>query len=372
MAQPSFTKTAQDVVNQTSTDIRSVLGTSGADATILMGFVSRTQLDMMRTVNWTFSESPVQRFITAYGQTGYWLGATGTNPAGTIDTGLNLSDLETIKENSVFDRSNYRKLNPLGDQPLADSSFATRDGQSVLSQPRLYVQNPDNAYILNLYPAPDNRNIYQPVPPPPAFTVTAGGALAARVYWVQTTFVDSLGNEGTPSRATKVYVPASSLLTVVAPIPEIATGPTGIKYGQYKVYAIAGASSDATDPGSECVQNGGTAINTGVNWTEQNTGLATGTALAPTSSTLETLDGYVIEFRYWKSRKQIAALADFLQIPDEYFDVIVAGTNFLACQFLKKGDEAQMWLQIYQNGLRGMIRDKNKSPKVDFVRPDNA
>lgn len=369
MAQPSFTKQAQDVINATSTDIRSVLGTSGNDATILMGFVSRTQLDIMRSVNWTFSESAVQRFITAYGQTDYWIGATGTNPAGTIDTGLNLSDVETIKEGSVYDRSNYRQLNPLQDQPLADSSLANRDGTSVLDQPRLYVQNPDNAYIIHLYPAPDNRNIYQPVPPPPAFTVAAGGALAARVYWVQTTYVDSLGNEGTPSRATKVYVPASSLLTVVSPVPEIATGPTGIKYGQYKVYAIAGTSSQSTDPGSECVQNGGAAINTGTNWTEQNTGLATGTALAPTSSTLEYMDGYQIEFRYWKSRAQITALNQTLQIPDEYFDVVVAGTNWLACQFLKKGDEAQMWMQVYQNGLRSMLRDKNKPPKVDFIRP---
>jgi hypothetical protein len=45
-----------------------------------------------------------------------------------------------------------------------------------------------------------------------------------------------------------------------------------------------------------------------------------------------------------------------LTVPDEGLPAIIAGTNALACLYLKRPDEAQMWQQIYQASKDGDAR----------------
>lgn len=365
----SYTLKASDIIGTVSQDIRSVLGTTGADATILLSFLDRIQLELMRTSNFRFLESAVQKFVTRYGQTDYWIGATGSNPAGVWDTGLNLTDVKSIKDDTVYDRSNLRKLMRVSpDSAPLIVGMENPDSTYKVEQPRAWMEDPDNANVLHIYPPANNANTaYLPVPVAPQCMTAVGGALANRIYWVVVTFVDSMGNESTASGPTKVFVPANSLLKVRAPKPGIATGATGIQYNTYKVYAIQ--STAVSDPRTECVQNSGAAISTASDWTESTSGLETGTATPPTSSSIEPVDGYVIEFRYMKQPAALADVANSLQVPDEYKDVLIAGTNWLAFQFLKKQEEAQMWYQVYQNGIASIIRDQNKGPKIDFIRP---
>lgn len=94
-------------------------------------------------------------------------------------------------------------------------------------------------------------------------------------------------------------------------------------------------------------------------------------ALPDTFELLPPADGvYTIEFRYYQKRTPITSLSTVLQIPDDYQDVVIAGVNAMACQFLKKFDEAGPWQQSYQDGKRQMIRDANLFPREDFIRPD--
>lgn len=141
----SATTTVQQIVNCTSQDIRQLLASSGADANILLDFVNRVSLDMLRASRWTFLLSAVQSFTTTVGEDQYWLGATGGAPAGTTDTALNLTDIRTIKPGSVYDRTNFRVLAKTSERPL---------GQTFTSnnRPRLWRYDGTEDKILALYP----------------------------------------------------------------------------------------------------------------------------------------------------------------------------------------------------------------------------
>ena len=98
------TKTVNDVINAVSQDVRQVLGTTGGDQGILIDYVNRISLKLLRQSNWYFLLSTPQRFMTRIGVNDYWVGTTGTAPVGAFDTGLNLSDVRTIKpENNDLD-----------------------------------------------------------------------------------------------------------------------------------------------------------------------------------------------------------------------------------------------------------------------------
>src|SRR6185437_2991909 len=91
------TTTVSSIINATSQDVRQVLGTTGGDQTILIDYVNRISLQLLRQSNWTFLLSGAQRFLTREGVNDYWLGTSGSNPVGSFDTGLNLTDLRTVK-----------------------------------------------------------------------------------------------------------------------------------------------------------------------------------------------------------------------------------------------------------------------------------
>lgn len=82
---------------------------------------------------------------------------------------------------------------------------------------------------------------------------------------------------------------------------------------------------------------------------------------------------YTIEFRYYKVRAALTLVGDTLQIPDVYKDVVIAGVAWLAATYLdNQPEKAAVWLQIYKDGLRQIIRDRNLHPRTDFLAPDSA
>jgi hypothetical protein len=85
------------------------------------------------------------------------------------------------------------------------------------------------------------------------------------------------------------------------------------------------------------------------------------------------MDGYLIRFRYYRSRQVVQNLTDTLQVPDVYKDIMCAGVNWFACQYLRIKDEAQLWLAIFKDGVREVIKDQNLQPKSnDYIVPDPA
>lgn len=353
------TMTAQSIITCCSQDVRSVLGTSGGDQTILLDYVNRIHKEMLRGSNWQWLLSAPQRFVTEYGVTNYWIGTSGSNTSGTQDTGLNLTNVRTIAPDTVWDLSNNRQLFQVPSRAVS-SSRIFEDGSSRLAKPDSWEQGFNSPYVLRITPAADNQNTYQPVPNIPICQTSTAGALSARTYFVKTTFVDTAGNESTPcAAAARTYVPANSVLVVKAPQPNVSGATTGILYSRYNVYV-------GTTEGSETKQASNQAI-TG-DWTEPGTGLVAGAAL-PTINNIEPLRGYVIEFKYFRTRKEIVDSTNTLLVPDDYKDIFCAGVNALAYQFLKRSGEAKDWYSIYQNGMRGIIRDMNLAPHIDFMLP---
>jgi hypothetical protein len=358
------TTTAQNIIDATSQDIRSLLDSNGTDAKILLDYTNRTSLDLLRASRWEFLSSAPQRFVTQAGITDYWIGATGQAPAGSYDTGLNLTDVGSIRKDSVWDRTNNRLLQKAFYSPTA-SSLEFPDGSSRAGRPERYRNQLDSPFVLSLYPAPDNQNGYTPVPTSPLVSAISGGALAARTYYVKQTFVDSAGHESQASTPEAViFVPANFLLRVQPPVAGIKQSASGVLYNQYRVYV-------STSSNTETLQSVSTS--TSASWTEPTTGLVAGVS-APSNSTLEPVRGYVMEFTYFKQRTQITDTTNVLQVPDDYFDIMVAGVNAMAYTYLIDNmDMMQFWSQAFMKGKIDMIRDKNLFPGgSEFIRPDSA
>jgi hypothetical protein len=361
---PDATTSAQSIVDCTSQDVRALLGTSGGDAGILLDFIDKVQLRMLRESRWEFLLSAPKYFVTEAGQVDYWLGPTGTQPYGIVDTGLDLDDVYRIKEDSVWDRSHFRLLKKTMER-LPGPSLVQRDLSPREAAPAVFRHDrAENANILSLYPPAKADNTYAQVPLTPVMTGTGGGALSARTYFVKVTFVDSAAGESAPSPAARQFIPASALARVASPRPLFTNLQSGIQITHFNVYV-------GTAEGSETKQNA-SPISIGSAWTEPAGGLIAGAAL-PTTSTLEPMRGNLIEFRYYKDRSRINAVGDILDIPDEYSDIVCAGVNYYATKYLKMWDDAQAWGLEFRDGLRQMIRDKNLHPHgPDFVRADPA
>lgn len=353
---------AQDVINSVSQDLRLQLASTGGGGTILLDYCNRISLEILRSSKWQFLLSDPQTFITRTQITDYWIGATGSNPAGSVDTGLNLTNIYRIKDDTVVDRSNTITLGRTYFQPPNMTTFEYPDGQSRPLRPTNFYHK-NYSGLLRLFPAADNANTYQPIPENPVCTTTVSGSLAARTYTVRLTLVDSAGLESSASgNPTTIFIPANSVMVVNPPkFPAVASA-FGVQYNKYKVYAVAKG-------GIETLQSG--ALSSSTVFTEPNTGLVNG-APFPTVNNITALNGYAIEFQYWQQRINITAGGQLLQIPDDYFDVVVAGVNYLGFQFLEEPTQMKMWLEIYQQGLREIIRDKNQFGDDNFMRPDTA
>jgi len=318
-----------------------------------------------------FLQGPKQLFVTQLGVTDYWIGPNLTGPLTAYDTALNLADLRIIKPKSVIDRSNFRVLGHLDEQPLS-ARLAFSDTTSRPGRPSNWRQDEETPNILNIYPAPDNQNNFSPQPEPPITSRLISGSLGNRIYFISLTYVDTLGNESTPSPPAQLFVPANSVLVVNPPQEPIPSATPGVLYNQYNVYAGSVTSANQSlDASDLTLQTTGTLLSTGIQWTEPDTGLTTTGVNPPITNGLVPIDGYVIEFRYFQLRVPVTAATQVLQIPDDYKDVVVAGVNAVTFMYLTRPTEAMRWYQLYKDGLGQIVRDINFiSRGGEYIAPD--
>lgn len=327
----------------------------------LLAFTDDVQLDMLRRSRWQFLESAPKFFITEAEQSDYWIGTTGSNPAGTVDTGLNLGDFDKIKDNSVMDRSNYRLLPRVLTNPnhpsLQFQSGAIRPGV-----PAVFRHDPqENQHILSLYPAPDKNNTFEPVPPAPIVKTSDPGlgTVAVGFYYVGMTFTDTSGGESTVSKAARIYHnDATAGIVVKAPKLPQRTFTANTVISQYKVYAGTSETNLKLSGAATAIASDHTitAVPAGAN--------------PPSTSSLEPMGGYVIEFRYFKERPVIDGAADVLMIPDVYRDIVCDGVAARGFQWLRHPEEAAHFYSLYTLGLQTMVRDRNLHPTgPDFISP---
>jgi hypothetical protein len=361
---------ASDVVSSVSDDL---LQRIAPEDPIMVDYVNRVQLQVLRASRWQFLLQPPQRFVTQLQQSDYWIGPAGQNPLDVFDTGLNIQNIGPIKTDTVCDRSNFRLLYRTKEQLLA-SQFAFRDGSSRQGPPRTWRVDVGTPNMFSVYPAPDNQNNFQPVPEAPSCSAVAGGGLPARIYFVRTTFVDSLENEGSASVEQRVFLPANTLLVVQPPI-ELPDAASGVQYNFYNVYIFNAGAVLGITTGSETLVTSSPLQNTGT-YVEPAGGFATGGVSFPTASNLEIMGGYLIEFRYFLAKPRVVSLTQPLLIPFDYLDVMISGVNYFLSRFLRQegtvgADDVSYWKKEFDSGVVGMIRDKNLFPKApDFIHPD--
>lgn len=354
---------AGDIVNAVIQDAQ-VLTTN---RTAMLDYVNRVHQRILRESQWQFLLSENQRFITQPGATKYWIG-NGNPPAGAVQTGLQLNNVWAVPNDHVFDGTNWRKLQPDSKTVLTSPAYSYQDTTPRYDVPRSFLYEITNPGVLSIFPAPDNQNIYQPVPLPPICVAVSGGSLPGRTYYVKASFVDSQGNEGTTStQPTVIYVPANFLLSAAQPTPEVSSAAM-VNYNQWNIYV-------GTSPTNLTKQNASALTTT---FTEPTSGLVNGASI-PRTSNLEPLFGYVIEFRYYQQRLIIQGLADILQIPDMYKDVVIAGVNWF-CSMYTSNDgreinqaRAAAWKAEFMDGIRQIRKDLNINfRKTDYVSPDSA
>jgi len=372
----NITLTVQNVIDGVSQDVRQQLSSklSGAQQTALIDWTNRVTNEMMRWSNWSFMESIPYYFMTLKGQTDYWIGAKGTGPVDTVDTGLNLPNVDKVERDSVRDMSNMRALKWLKEQPIGPTLNYT-SGLARNGQPATFRQDPDTPFTLQIYPAPDNQNTTQPVPQAPFLTYAPGGTLPARMYFIKVTLVDSLANESAASSSNQAFfVPANNLATIKSPVLPFPGTSTGVLYSNWNVYAVsetpAQFNTNQSDPNTETLQNV-SPIAIGTDWTEPGTPLTTNGQGWPSNNNLTQLGGYIIQFRYFQQRNTLANVTDTIQIPSKYFDIIVHGVTAYAWRFLGREDKGEFEQRLFLDGYRQMVVDKNLFPEgVEFIRPD--
>jgi len=379
MAYTSFPNVS-DILANVSQDTRLQLSaTANPGQSILIDYTNRVHKQVLRFSRWTFLSSDFLFFLTDRGQSKYWLGATGTGPAGTVDTGLNLSDVDKINKQEVYDLSNLRPIKWLSAPPVGPN-LITQANVGRPGLPSNFVQNPNNPFVLELYPPPDNQNTSQITPQVPVMTSTVSGSLAQRTYIVKVTLTDQLGGETTASSnliantqaGGQKFIPANNLIVVKSPVVPIPTSTSGEMYNGYNVYASVAVLQNGivTNEGSETLQNL-SPISIGTDWTEPGTGLTVNGRTPPTVNTIQPIGAYIIRFKYFKNRANLRNTTDVLQVPEDYKDVIVHGVLAYTFKLLGKNEESQQSQQWYQAGLREMIWDKNLFPEgVEFIRPD--
>lgn len=358
----------QDIIDRVSQDIRLQLSAdiNTPGQPILIDYTNRIHKQMLRFSRWDFIKSEPKAFMTVQGQTDYWIGPTAQCPPGLVNSELNLTDVDWIKKDEVRDISNIRQLAALGASPIG-LGLNQRSGQYRQGPPSNFFQDHNDPNVLHLYPASDNNNAFQPIPASPILQTSTGGALPARTEYYVLTYVDNNTpqgeSQGSPT-SVSIYLQEGQLATVISPTMIFDYTDQGIEYGFYNVYA-------ADTEGSETLQNTNP-IPLGTNWTEPTSGL-TGTGQSvPTQSSIAQMGGYIVQFRYYKKRILLQNVDDFLQIPDDYEDVVVQGVLALAWKFLDKSSQASASYEAYKGGLTEMVWDKNLFPDRDFVRPDPA
>lgn len=362
------TLTVQNILDLVQIDQDDLMISGGAASNttpdLLIQYADRIQQMILghRPEAWDWMLSTPKKFVTERGQTDYWIGTSGSEAAGQVDTALNLTDIYRVKAGSVICRTGFNRPFMLAEAPLS-ASWQNEDGSYREGTPQWYRNDEQTPNLLSLYPAPDEGSTYEIVPPAPNLLSSTSGALAARTYYVRTTFLDVQGNEGLPSTTAKTYTAANKVMVVDAPQPKVSGAASGITYTHFNVYA-------STTAGSETLQNVSPQT-IATDWTEPDSGLTTSGASVPTSSAIEPLNGHVIEFRYFKAHSTLSTVSSTLLIPNNFKDVVVAGVNWLAARYLKK-PEAAMWEQDFRAGIFRMQQAQGRWGGAKFMRPDRA
>lgn len=380
MAYTTFPKVA-DVINGVSQDVRNqlsaLINTTGQP--ILIDYTNRIHKAMLRFSRWNFLKSEPQYFLTQMGQSTYWVGPVGQGPAGVVETSLGLPDVYQFKKDSVMDLSNQKALKWLFTSPQGPN-LIDRTGMGRPGLPAVFSQNLNDPNILQIFPPPNNQNNSTPSPQVPIVQTVVGGALVQRMYLLKITFVDSLGGESTSTTTgAPLFIPANSLAVVKSPaigyfgvLPDAFTQ-AGVQYNRYNVYAVQATLVNGVpqNEGTETKQNS-VPISFGVDWTEPTSGLITSGPQVPRQNTMQPMGAYLIKFEYYKNRIKLVNTNQFLQIPDDYTDVVIAGVTYLVYKLMGRGPEAKEQYQLYKAGLGEMITDKNLFPEgVEFIRPDS-
>lgn len=97
----------------------------------------------------------------------------------------------------------------------------------------------------------------------------------------------------------------------------------------------------------------------------------------PKVSSLAPLLGYVIQFEYMQQRIPITTSTQYLQVPFQYQDVVIAGVNYYANLYTAKADDegikAGAWKKEFMDGLAQIRRDLRISSRtVDYLAPDRT
>lgn len=362
------TTTVADIIEATSRDLQERFAT-GPRSALLIEYTDRIHKQILGYRHWDWMLSLPQRFITERGQTEYWIGPTGAEDDGMVDTGLNLTNVRRVKKGHVYSRSKWTELFDVAESPNI-SDWQHADASYIEGEPANYRNDRLAPNVISIYPAPDQGSEYEIVPYAPHSTTSTSGALSARTYYIRLTFVDAAGNESLPSTTARQWIAANKVITVKSPVPELTVGSAGISYVSYNVYA-------STTEGSETKQ--GSATTLGTDWTEGGSGLTTNGASVPTESTIDPLRGYLMEFRYYKQHTALTAEGSVLLVPDDFKHVVVAGVNWLSAQYLHRDQstrdrtlsEVDFWRDRFHDGLREMAHDQNSWPSGGaFIGPD--
>jgi len=306
--------TAQDILDCSAQDIRQVLSATDPahGQNILLDYVNRISLDLLRFSRWTFLLAPVFKFVTQQGVTDYWFGPSPPPvdqvSGGIVDTQLEILDAAQIKRDSVFDRSNSVRLGRTDNAPLGQVF-------ELNAHPKLFRVDPTTPAVLNVYPPPDYGT---------AWPIATISRTANILTITSASTMDFQVNEG------------NNLVWVQGAVDPSFNGYWPIL----------------------SVPNGQTVI-------AQNFGPNASTTAATASS------GYTIEFRYFRLQQQVNEPTQPLQIPIIYKDILCAGVDWLGFKYLQKDEDSQHWFSVYTQGRIQMVKDKNLFPRAEeFVRPD--
>ena len=154
------TTTVRDIATCVSLDTRKVIdpnnpNVGAGDTNLLVDYTNRISLDLLRHSRYTFLIAGPVTFTTTASVQGsgvvnnqYWVGLSGMNPVGTIDTGLNLNDFDSIKRDTVIDYSNFKRLASSELQPVSQEF-------TLPAKPRIWQVLSDVPNVITLWPPPD-------------------------------------------------------------------------------------------------------------------------------------------------------------------------------------------------------------------------
>lgn len=143
----------QEVLEQTQQDMRQMLS-AGGNSTLLLDYADRIHKQLLRLTEWRFLLSDVKTFQTQVGVTDYWIGPEASLPEGMVDSGLHISDIWRIKQDSVKNTTTGLTLSRIGEAPIGPLA-------SVKMSPRQYRNDSSSPLVLSIYPPPDKVSTIQ-------------------------------------------------------------------------------------------------------------------------------------------------------------------------------------------------------------------